>query len=115
MLVVAHHAGRAVTANWPVELTRPGLWLFGSEKLIEAGAVGVDIFFLISGFIMVYVSPPYRTGRRPAGDFLIRRLIRIYPMYAITTLFIVLIAAFHFFRHHDAGEFPFTARRILAA
>lgn len=40
------------------------------------GAIGVDLFFVISGFIMGTVAP----GQKPA-DFLIRRVWRIYPMW----------------------------------
>jgi len=40
------------------------------------GAVGVDLFFVISGFIMAHVS----RGRTP-GDFLFDRFWRIYPLW----------------------------------
>jgi peptidoglycan/LPS O-acetylase OafA/YrhL len=49
---------------------------------------GVDIFFVISGFVMVYV-----TERRPASGlrFLLDRLIRIVPVYWLfTTLFLAV-------------------------
>ena len=42
---------------------------------------GVSIFFVISGFIMVYVT------RDSAKDFLKKRLVRICPLYAFLTLF----------------------------
>jgi len=53
---------------------------FASESYLFAfGAVGVHIFFVISGFIMVYTT---RTDRIfSARDFLRRRILRIYPMY----------------------------------
>lgn len=44
---------------------------------------GVDIFFVISGFIMIYVS---RRGERSAGRFLAHRIIRIVPLYWLLTL-----------------------------
>lgn len=114
VLVVMHHAGRAVTVHWPTQWPKPSLWLFSSESLIAIGAVGVDIFFVISGFIMVLVSSPYRSGAKPPRDFLIRRLIRIYPMYALTTLSLVAMAAVHFYRHRDEA-FSFSAARIIDA
>lgn len=40
------------------------------------GAFGVDIFFVISGFIITHV-----TRQREAGPFLLDRLTRIYPLY----------------------------------
>lgn len=45
------------------------------------GAAGVDLFFVISGFIMVYTSEPLYG--RPGGSrqFLLRRIVRIVPLY----------------------------------
>jgi exopolysaccharide production protein ExoZ len=48
---------------------------------IALGALGIDIFFVISGFVM-YVST--RDHTRP-GDFLLRRAGRIYPLYWFAT------------------------------
>ena len=47
------------------------------------GACGVDIFFVISGFIMVYTQ---ETSRKSAPLFLRSRLIRIVPIYWLMTL-----------------------------
>lgn len=41
------------------------------------GAAGVDVFFVISGFIMMYIT---RDGLRPAV-FLLARFARIYPLW----------------------------------
>lgn len=42
------------------------------------GSAGVDLFFVISGFVMVWISGPDR-GLRAAGSFLFSRALRIYP------------------------------------
>ena len=47
------------------------------------GDMGVDLFFVISGFIMVVVHPPPFTRAAQSGSFLARRVIRIYPLYWI--------------------------------
>ena len=46
-----------------------------------AGAAGVDLFFVISGFIMIHAT---RRGLSP-GVFLRRRFARIFPLYALAT------------------------------
>lgn len=47
------------------------------------GGFGVDIFFVISGFIMAYIV------NKSAEDFLYRRIIRIVPLYYAMTLLTV--------------------------
>jgi exopolysaccharide production protein ExoZ len=58
-------------------------WVFG------VGAAGVDVFFVISGFIMWVV-----TCRKtpPPGQFLLRRVQRIVPLYWLVTLAVAVIA-----------------------
>jgi exopolysaccharide production protein ExoZ len=51
-----------------------------------AGAAGVDVFFVISGFIMWTVSARKATG---PVDFLLRRAGRIAPLYWTVTLLVV--------------------------
>jgi exopolysaccharide production protein ExoZ len=51
-----------------------------------AGAAGVDVFFVISGFIMWTVSARRAAG---PGDFLLRRAGRIAPLYWTVTLLVV--------------------------
>lgn len=46
------------------------------------GANGIDIFFILSGFIMVYIAE--MRPRKP-GEFLINRISRIVPIYWILT------------------------------
>lgn len=51
-------------------------------------ASGVDVFFVVSGFVMVYV-----TSQRAVTPwaFLRDRMIRIYPVYWLVTLLLVLL------------------------
>ena len=50
-------------------------------KLFSLGIVGVDLFFVISGFIMIYVCWGLRTGGKTSAGFLFARFARIYPVY----------------------------------
>lgn len=59
---------------------------FGWVSLM--GGAGVDIFFVISGFVMAYTS-----DGMSARTFLARRLARIVPIYWLCTLFLVAVAA----------------------
>ena len=53
---------------------------------MRPGDAGVDLFFIVSGFIMVYIRGNYlRDGQRQAGRFLARRAERVIPPYWIYT------------------------------
>lgn len=59
--------------------------LIAGHPVWSAGAAGVDVFFVISGFVMV-VSSQGLIGRPDgARTFLLRRLSRIVPMYWVAT------------------------------
>jgi exopolysaccharide production protein ExoZ len=53
---------------------------------VDRGVLGVDIFFVISGFIMCYVS-----ALNP-DQFLLKRMIRIVPLYWVGTLGVFSLA-----------------------
>ena len=70
------------------------------------GAASVDVFFVISGFIMVYASE--RLFGRPGGmrTFFLRRIARIVPMYwAATTVFLIYVLL-HYGNLAAAGASP---------
>lgn len=52
------------------------------------GAAGVDVFFVISGFIMVYTQ---HKSPKTAGAFFANRLIRIVPLYWALTLVMIAL------------------------
>lgn len=76
-LVVLTHARYFFldTPTWPL-----------AEQLLRPGAMGVDLFFVISGFIMVYTTRHLTGKPRDAADFLLRRFARIWPLYALATV-----------------------------
>lgn len=57
--------------------------------LYISGALGVDIFFIISGFIMTYITHGVR--ERPYS-FLIKRFFRIWPVFFIVWLGVFFIS-----------------------
>ena len=61
------------------------------DWLTTAGASGVDLFFVISGFIMLYVSFPTSSAPLKPGSFLFRRATRIYPLYWICCVGVIVL------------------------
>jgi len=58
------------------------------------GAVGVDIFFVISGFIITIISYPYAKDKR-GFYFFIKRMARVVPLYWLVSLWIVVADYLH--------------------
>ena len=62
------------------------------SDLFLFGMAGVDLFFVISGFIMVYITQTRQ--RAPSNNilgFLFARAARIYPLYWVITLALLLV------------------------
>jgi peptidoglycan/LPS O-acetylase OafA/YrhL len=59
--------------------------LGGQERLHLPTGIGVDLFFAISGFIMIYASDRLFTKSGVGREFLIRRIGRVAPLYWIST------------------------------
>ncbi len=53
---------------------------------------GVDIFFVISGFIMVYITGSDKSDEVRPGTFFLRRLQRVAPLYWLFTLLMIAAA-----------------------
>jgi exopolysaccharide production protein ExoZ len=61
--------------------------LGSSDNVFDFGTVGVDIFFVLSGFIISYTARP----ERGIGYFAIRRFARVVPLYWLLTLSVIAI------------------------
>lgn len=61
-----------------------------AQPFFPAGATGVDIFFVISGFIMAYTTN--KPDQHSPGQFIAKRLARIAPLYWVLTLSIFALA-----------------------
>lgn len=89
--------------------------LFHVNPFGTVTGAGVDIFFVISGFVMVYVSGPYRQRKKPVSDFMIRRLLRIYPLYAVATVLTLLIYAYNVYIQGAPAFYDQQPHRVLGA
>lgn len=57
------------------------------------GNLGVDFFFALSGFIITYMHLSDIEHRGSIRKFLLKRVVRIYPMYWLTLIITLLIIA----------------------
>ncbi|CAN5290195.1 hypothetical protein BH11MYX1_BH11MYX1_52290 [soil metagenome] len=68
------------------------IWIAGpafldiGPRLFDNGAAGVDLFFVISGFIMVHTTWGSPGGGRNAARFFAKRLARIWPVYLVAAV-----------------------------
>jgi exopolysaccharide production protein ExoZ len=76
LLVVLHHARNEQA------------WLFNPMAGTRFGVVGVDIFFVISGFIMFTAA-----RHESVLEFVRRRIIRVVPLYWLATMGFVVFCA----------------------
>ncbi|HEY1363733.1 MAG TPA: acyltransferase [Xanthobacteraceae bacterium] len=76
------------------------------------GYAGVDVFFVISGFVMVYSSEPLFERANAAREFVLRRLARIVPLYWITTS---LILAYLLVHYGDLSTAKFSWRAVVGS
>lgn len=80
LMVVAYH-----TVGTSEKYSLPTNFIYNVDNW---GAAGVDIFFVISGFIMVYIQ--HKKQRSPL-QFLADRVERIVPLYWFLTLFLATL------------------------
>jgi peptidoglycan/LPS O-acetylase OafA/YrhL len=71
-------------------------------SIAEKGSLGVNFFFVLSGFLITYLImyEVKHTGKFSLGKFLIRRTLRIWPLYFIIilisfVLFPVILDGYH--------------------
>lgn len=84
LLVILSHA--AVTRGFPVS---------GSKAVLgRLGTVGVDVFFVLSGFLITSLlcRERDRSSRISLGAFYVRRVLRIVPAYVCFLLFVAALS-----------------------
>lgn len=64
-------------SSWPI--TSHGFF----SSVLNQGAIGMSIFFVLSGFVLTY---QYRDGSKSPRDYFVSRFARIYPVYLVAAL-----------------------------
>jgi peptidoglycan/LPS O-acetylase OafA/YrhL len=77
------------------------------------GSSGVDIFFVISGFIMTVVSVNKYGSKGASVDFFKRRLIRIIPLYWFYSSLMILLICLPFTLQQSVFDIAFAIRSYL--
>ena len=76
------------------------------------GHAGVDLFFVISGFVMVYASEGYFGRAKAPQEFFLRRLARIVPLYWATTTIILI---YLLVQYRDLARVNFSLETVAAS
>ena len=92
--------GRFVVLDFYRFVAALGVFIFHLKNIDKGispawnGSYGlfVDMFFILSGFVISYSYPATSTGIRSYGRFLVRRIARIYPLHLLTLFAFVILA-----------------------
>jgi len=61
-------------------------WTFGGPQDFGHAQLAVDLFFILSGFVISHsYAARLKSGAMTFGDYVIRRIVRLYPLIALGT------------------------------
>lgn len=70
----------------------------------QSGSIVVDAFFALSGFVLAYAyEPRFKMGMR-AGEFMLHRIVRLFPLYLLGTVAVYLVLLAMTFGDADGAE-----------
>ena len=86
LVLVVHFAGSAADPALAIGSAVERAFV----RLIDTSGCGVDLFFVLSGFLITRILLHSRGGVQPFRRFYARRVLRIFPLYYLA-LFVVLV------------------------
>ncbi|MDQ0903973.1 acyltransferase [Paenibacillus sp. V4I7] len=66
---------------------------FGTYGLFKYGKYGVDLFFVLSGFIILYTHHTKIGEKKVLVPFILKRIIRVFPIYWFMTFVYILLVS----------------------
>lgn len=104
LMVLIYHAATHIS-------TAPGSWQAYLMATTRLWWTGVDLFFVISGFLITHILINHREAKNYYQVFYLRRVLRIFPLYYLL-LVVVLVANQAYFRF--SGQDQYNDGRIAA-
>lgn len=87
LAVVSHHLLHNTILEVTLRKIIPGIFLW----LFVHGAQGVEVFFVISGFVIAHSLWKTRFNSATLGNFILRRQLRLDPPYWVALLIMVIL------------------------
>src|SRR5215467_5563526 len=75
---------RGICAMMVVLYHVPEFFFFSDLAVIRSGWLFVDFFFVLSGFVITYAYGSELANFRDAGQFIMKRFFRLYPLHFCT-------------------------------
>ena len=80
----------------------------GLMRVLDKGYLAVDFFFLLSGFVIWLAWHERLHDRRAIPAFLLKRVLRVWPLHAVMlAAFVTIVAAQGVLGHPVGAEFPY--------
>lgn len=104
LVILCHYVGNA-------DHVRLGLWIHRALSVFTVGWSGVDLFFVLSGFLIGGILLDARTSPHYFRAFYMRRVFRILPLYYAWTLLFGILALLALWL--APGRTPLTSHDLL--